>query len=104
MALPEYRWVSVEEYLAIDNASDVRFEYVCGLFLSWNRISVKGQKGPSSSWNDSTVNIEKVREKRVSVEKVRSIPRHLSGTACWLEMQLVVFLIMKIELFVALSV
>ena len=30
MALPEYRWVSVEEYLAIDNASDVRFEYVHG--------------------------------------------------------------------------
>lgn len=30
MALPEYRWVSVEEYLAIDNASDVRFEYVNG--------------------------------------------------------------------------
>ncbi len=30
MALPEYRWVSVEEYLAIDNASDVRFEYVQG--------------------------------------------------------------------------
>ncbi len=30
MALPEYRWVSVEEYLAIDNASDVRFEYVRG--------------------------------------------------------------------------
>ena len=30
MALPEYRWVSVEEYLAIDNASDVRFEYVSG--------------------------------------------------------------------------
>jgi hypothetical protein len=29
MALPEYRWVSVEEYLAIDNASNVRFEYVC---------------------------------------------------------------------------
>jgi hypothetical protein len=30
MALPEYRWVSVEEYLAIDNASEVRFEYVHG--------------------------------------------------------------------------
>ncbi len=30
MALPEYRWVSVEEYLAIDNASDVRFEYIHG--------------------------------------------------------------------------
>jgi len=30
MALPEYRWVSVEEYLAIDNASDVRFEYIQG--------------------------------------------------------------------------
>jgi Uma2 family endonuclease len=30
MALPEYRWVSVEEYLAIDNASNVRFEYVHG--------------------------------------------------------------------------
>jgi Uma2 family endonuclease len=30
MALPEYRWVSVEEYLAIDGASDVRFEYVSG--------------------------------------------------------------------------
>ncbi len=30
MALPEYRWVSVEEYLAIDNASDVRFEYAHG--------------------------------------------------------------------------
>jgi len=30
MALPEYRWVSVEEYLTIDNASDVRFEYVSG--------------------------------------------------------------------------
>ena len=30
MALPEYRWVSIEEYLAIDNASDVRFEYVHG--------------------------------------------------------------------------
>jgi Uma2 family endonuclease len=30
IALPEYRWVSVEEYLAIDNASDVRFEYVSG--------------------------------------------------------------------------
>ncbi len=24
MALPEYRWVSVEEYLAIDDASDVQ--------------------------------------------------------------------------------
>jgi hypothetical protein len=31
MALPEYRWVNVEEYLAIDNASDVRFEYIHGL-------------------------------------------------------------------------
>src|SRR5437667_1712880 len=30
MAIPEYRWVSVEEYLAIDNASDVRFEYIHG--------------------------------------------------------------------------
>src|SRR6266516_3979 len=30
MALPESRWVSVKEYLAIDNASDVRFEYVHG--------------------------------------------------------------------------
>ncbi len=30
MALPESRWVSVEEYLAIDNASDVRFEYIQG--------------------------------------------------------------------------
>jgi len=24
VALPEYRWVSIEEYLAIDNASDIR--------------------------------------------------------------------------------
>ncbi|HLH60313.1 MAG TPA: Uma2 family endonuclease [Ktedonobacteraceae bacterium] len=30
MALPESRWVSVEEYLAIDNSSDVRFEYIDG--------------------------------------------------------------------------
>jgi Uma2 family endonuclease len=30
VAPPEYRWVSVEEYLAIDNASDVRYEYIHG--------------------------------------------------------------------------
>ena len=43
-------------------------------------MSVKGQKGPSSSWNDSTVNVEKVRKKTLSVEKVHCTPRHLSGT------------------------
>lgn len=30
MAPPEYRWLSIKEYLAIDNASDVRFEYAHG--------------------------------------------------------------------------
>ena len=39
---------------------------ICGLSQLWNRTSVKGRKCLSSSWNDSTVN----------VEKVRCIPRH----------------------------
>jgi len=33
-------------------------------------MSVKERKPASSSWNDSPVNVEKVREKFVSVEKV----------------------------------
>jgi hypothetical protein len=38
-------------------------------------MSVKEQKGPSSSWNDSIVNVEKVRKKTLSVEKVHCTPR-----------------------------
>jgi len=49
---------------------------ICGLSQLWNRTSVRGRKCLSSSWNDSTVNVEKVREKTLSVEKVRCIPRH----------------------------
>ena len=33
-------------------------------------MSVKQRKESSSSWNDSTVIVEKVREKTLSVEKV----------------------------------
>jgi len=48
-------------------------------------MSVKGQKGPSSSWNDSTVNVEKVRKKTLSVEKVHCTPRpHDAQRDVWL--------------------
>lgn len=39
-------------------------------------MSVKSRKCLPSSWNDSTVIVEKVREKRVSVEKVRWLSQH----------------------------
>ncbi len=47
-------------------------------------MSVKGRKCLTLSWNDSTVIVEKVREKALSVEKVHDTPWHLSGTVCLL--------------------
>jgi len=36
---------------------------MCDLSKSWNRMSLKERKCLSSTWNDSTINVEKVREK-----------------------------------------
>jgi len=44
-------------------------------------MSMKGQKAPLSSWNDSLVIVEKVHESIPSVEKVHYTPRRISGTA-----------------------
>src|SRR5260370_24671636 len=47
-------------------------------------MGMGGRKGQSYAWNDSTVIVEKVREKRVNVEKVRCTSRHLTRTVCLL--------------------
>lgn len=52
---------------------------MCDLLLSWNSMSVKRRKRRLPSWNDSRVNVEKGREKRVSVEKVQCTSGILSS-------------------------
>jgi len=48
---------------------------LCNLVVAWNRMSMKGRKCRLSLWNDFTVIVEKVREKKVSMEKVLTMSR-----------------------------
>jgi hypothetical protein len=83
---------------------DVLSITLCGLLSSWNSMSVKERKPASLSWNDPPVNVEKVREKFVSVEKVYcNLDTSLNTPLGNKRYLLVGFLIVKIGLLEALQ-